>query len=183
MLNSQLNWNLNKTEFLPKLNSHQNWIISKVEFSAELSSQQIYFCDIFYMISNHCVSREPLFKKVVKSDKKGSFPPAQVQGGKKVTLLLFLDFIERETDFCSWKISVTSIAALIGLECATNWAVEVLCFTTDAPKKAHGVWKLQKKSHSTLRVKRATFTFWVGKSSSRMPKMVKFGEFLKMRHF
>ena len=29
---------------------------------------------------------------------------------------------------------------------------------------AHGVWKSQKKSHSTLRAKRATFTFWVDKS-------------------
>ena len=29
----------------------------------------------------------------------------------------------------------------------------------------HGVWKLLKKSHSTLRAKRTTFTFWVDKSS------------------
>ena len=36
-----------------------------------------------------------------------------------------------------------------------------------------------KKSHSTLRAKRATFTFWVDKSSLKMPKMVNFGEFLK----
>ena len=43
----------------------------------------------------------------------------------------------------------------------------------------HGVWKSQKKSHSTLRAKRATFTFRVDKSSLKMPKMVHFGEFLK----
>ena len=43
----------------------------------------------------------------------------------------------------------------------------------------HGVWKSQKKSHSTLRAKRATFTFWVDKSSLKMPKMVHFGQFLK----
>ena len=43
----------------------------------------------------------------------------------------------------------------------------------------HSVWKSQKKSHSTLRAKRATFTFWVDKSSLKMPKMVNFGEFLK----
>ena len=43
----------------------------------------------------------------------------------------------------------------------------------------HGVWKSQEKSHSTLRAKRATFTFWVDKSSLKMPKMVQFGEFLK----
>ena len=34
----------------------------------------------------------------------------------------------------------------------------------------HGVWKSQKKSHSTLRAKRATFRFWVDKSSLKMPK-------------
>ena len=28
----------------------------------------------------------------------------------------------------------------------------------------HGVWQSQKKSHSTLRAKRATFTFWGDKS-------------------
>ena len=44
----------------------------------------------------------------------------------------------------------------------------------------HGVWKSQKKSHSTLRAKRATFSIWVDKSSSKMPKMVvNFNEFLK----
>ena len=43
----------------------------------------------------------------------------------------------------------------------------------------HSVWKSQKKSHSTLRAKRATFTFWVDNSSSKMPKMVNFGDFLK----
>ena len=30
--------------------------------------------------------------------------------------------------------------------------------------QSHGVWKSQKKSHSTLRAKQATFTFWVDKS-------------------
>ena len=38
----------------------------------------------------------------------------------------------------------------------------------------HGVRKSHKKSHSTLRAKRATVTFWVGKS---WPKMVNFDEF------
>ena len=33
----------------------------------------------------------------------------------------------------------------------------------------HSVWKSQKKSHSTLRAKRATFTFWVDKSWLKMP--------------
>ena len=44
---------------------------------------------------------------------------------------------------------------------------------------SHGVWKSQKKSHSSLRAKRATFTFWMDKSSWNKPKMVHFNEFLK----
>ena len=43
----------------------------------------------------------------------------------------------------------------------------------------HSVWKSLKKSHSTLRAKRATFTFWVDKSEWKTPKIVNFGEFLK----
>ena len=34
----------------------------------------------------------------------------------------------------------------------------------------HGVWNSQKKSHSTLGARRATFTFWVDKSKLKMPK-------------
>ena len=37
------------------------------------------------------------------------------------------------------------------------------------------------KSHSTLRAKRAKFTYWEDKSSLKMPKRVNFGEFLKTR--
>ena len=47
----------------------------------------------------------------------------------------------------------------------------------------HGVWKSKKKSHSTLRAKRATFTFWVDKTSLKMPKKVNLGEFLKNATF
>ena len=41
--------------------------------------------------------------------------------------------------------------------------------------------KITEKSHSTLRAKRATFTFKVDKSSLKMPKMVHYDEFLKTR--
>ena len=44
-----------------------------------------------------------------------------------------------------------------------------------------GVWKSQKKSHSRLRAKRATFTFWVDKSILKMPKMVNFASFWKRK--
>ena len=41
----------------------------------------------------------------------------------------------------------------------------------------HGVWKSQKMSHSTLRAKRATFTFWMDKSLSKMTKMLNLASF------
>ena len=43
----------------------------------------------------------------------------------------------------------------------------------------HNVWKLLKKSHSIIRAKRATFTFWADKSSSKNAKNGTYGEFLK----
>ena len=43
----------------------------------------------------------------------------------------------------------------------------------------HGVWKSQKTSHSTLKAKQATFTFWVDKKSLKMPKKVNFDKFWK----
>ena len=52
-------------------------------------------------------------------------------------------------------------------------------FQLQKRQTTHSVWKSQKKSHSTLRAKRATFTFLVDKSSLKMAKMVNFGEFLK----
>ena len=48
---------------------------------------------------------------------------------------------------------------------------------------SHSVWKSQKKSHSTLRAKRATFTFLVDKSSFKMPKMVNLASFWKTEAF
>ena len=45
----------------------------------------------------------------------------------------------------------------------------------------HCVWKSQKKSHSTLRAKRALFIFWVDKSSLKMPKMFILANFWKLK--
>ena len=42
-----------------------------------------------------------------------------------------------------------------------------ICKKGTATLHTHGVWKSQKKSHSRLRAKRATFTFWVDRSSSK----------------
>ena len=43
----------------------------------------------------------------------------------------------------------------------------------------HSVWKSPKKSHSTLRVKRALQFEWTNKIWLKMPKMVHFGDFWK----
>ena len=50
-------------------------------------------------------------------------------------------------------------------------------------KQYHSVWKSQRKSHSTLRAKRAMFTFWVDKSSLIVPKISQFQIVKIMRHF
>ena len=42
------------------------------------------------------------------------------------------------------------------------------------------VWKSHKKSHSTLRAKRATFSFEVDKTWLKMPKIIKYSKFLKI---
>ena len=47
----------------------------------------------------------------------------------------------------------------------------------------HGVSKSLKKYHSTWRAKRAMFTFWVDKSSWKMPKNETFQWKIQMRHF
>ena len=47
-------------------------------------------------------------------------------------------------------------------------------------KYVHAVWKSQKKSHLTMRAKRAMLTFWIDKNKLKMPKIVHFGEFLKI---
>ena len=60
-----------------------------------------------------------------------------------------------------------------------NVPTDIFYFGTKNYPTEHCVWKPQKKSYSTLRAKRATFTFWVDKGWLKMPKMVHFGEFLK----
>ena len=62
-----------------------------------------------------------------------------------------------------------------------DFIMDLLCNNwTNWKHHGHGVWKSQKKSHSTLRAKRATFTFCVDKKFiKKVPKMVNFGEFLK----
>ena len=62
-----------------------------------------------------------------------------------------------------------STAALVTLELPSRQAnfLKNLCYYFPV---VHSVWKSQKKSHSTLRAKRATLTFWADKSSLKNPK-------------
>ena len=66
--------------------------------------------------------------------------------------------------------------------CGTFWlGLRPLTRSIKQTNKLSRHWKTgtvfenhRKKSHSTLRGKRATFTFWVDKKSFKMPKMVNF---------
>ena len=89
---------------------------------------------------------------------------------------IFTDFFSNDEKLSSGHKYLFSFWPLINfmmkLTCLLNLQFyETLC---------HSVWKSQKKYHSTLPAKRATFTFWVDKSSLKMPKIVHFGEFLKI---
>ena len=53
----------------------------------------------------------------------------------------------------------------------TWWPSDSLLVRKECLRHWHSVWKSPKKSHSLLRAKRATFTFWVDKSSLKMPKL------------
>ena len=55
---------------------------------------------------------------------------------------------------------------------------EILEFQKKMTSSVTECLKITEKSHSTLRAKRATFTFCVDKSSLKMPKMVDFCGFL-----
>ena len=47
-------------------------------------------------------------------------------------------------------------------------------FTSSCSLQSYGVWKSQKKSHSTLRAKRATFTFWDDKVNQKWSNLASF---------
>ena len=55
----------------------------------------------------------------------------------------------------------------------------VLFFYEIVLDRVHSVWKSAKKSHSTLRAKRATLTFWVVKKFINNAKTGQFWDFLK----
>ena len=71
-------------------------------------------------------------------------------------------------------------------QCLTFWGLFHLDWILSFfiwPKRIHlhCVWKSQKKSFSTMRAKRATFTFRVDKSSLKMPKNVQLASFWKLK--
>ena len=61
------------------------------------------------------------------------------------------------------------VAFILQSKCSNHCFVGFWCILSCKGK--HSVWKSQKKSHSTLQAKQATFTFLVDKSWFQMPKM------------
>ena len=70
------------------------------------------------------------------------------------------------------KSSATSITRFQSEWKLHSWLPSYKLFSPPLRKRSwtHGVWKSQKKSHSTLRAKRATSTFWVNKSELKNTK-------------
>ena len=62
-------------------------------------------------------------------------------------------------------------------------SVSVFCVINNSNIDIHSVWKSPKKSHLTLRAKRAMFTFWVDKSYLKKPKNGQFWRILKTWRF
>ena len=96
--------------------------------------------------------------------------PIQVQSGtiskSQIIFPRYKDTICNYSDF-------PKVAPMAGLWNFYDYQATI-CFPV-----VHSVWKSQKKSHSTLRAKRATFTFWVHKNWLKMPKMVILASFWK----
>ena len=99
---------------------------------------------------------------------------------RESVLQQFVLFWDRSKHEKAWS----AVATLCKVKATQGWRFGVAvnmslnCCLLKGPP-THSVWKSSKKSHSTLRAKRATFTFWVDKSWLKIPKLVNFGEFLK----
>ena len=78
--------------------------------------------------------------------------------------------------FSTWDVALLTDTLL---KCKQQTYAKMSLLPKQTCKWPHGVSKSQKKSHSTLRAKRATFNFWVDKNSLKMPKMAHFGMFRK----
>ena len=116
-----------------------------------------------------CILSEAVWARCYLKDTTAT-SPIQVQSGtiskSQIIFPRYKDTICNYSDF-------PKVAPMAGLWNFYDYQATI-CFPV-----VHSVWKFQKMSHSTLRAKRATFTFWMEKSCSKMPKMVNFGEFWK----
>ena len=87
---------------------------------------------------------------------------------KSISLSQFIYIFIQSFKNLQYTLNWTEIEFLVD---KSNWIFSHYLFSL-----GHGVWKSEKKSHSTLR---ATLTFWVDKSWLKIQKMGHFGEFLK----
>ena len=77
----------------------------------------------------------------------------------------------------------SNVVSFLQLQCFTFFARKMM-WNIAQQYYCHNIYRTPQclkttKKVFTLRAKRATFTFRVDKSSSKMPKMARFGEFLK----
>ena len=109
---------------------------------------------LFYLwMWQECPNGSSFTRKIVK------FPP-------KITVLnktLFCRFGDLTYDAGDITFNFAPLVGLIILLYILRLGNDIL-FKYQINVHVHSVWKSQKKSHSTLRAKRATFTFWVVKS-------------------
>ena len=75
---------------------------------------------------------------------------------------------------------VYSCGSRLMLAICRDFCVTLHFLLLSKQRKMHSVWKSQKKSHSILRAKRATYTFWVDKIELEMPKIINLDEILKI---
>ena len=100
-----------------------------------------------------CILSEAVWARCYLRDTTAT--PIQVQSGtiskSQIIFPRYKDTICNYSDF-------PKVAPMAGLWNFYDYQATI-CFPV-----VHSVWKFQKMSHSTLRAKRATFTYWVDKS-------------------
>ena len=160
-----------------KIAIFQTWKILLPSLGFEPGTSQL----LFYVVGFESQLRKPFFS----CPKICQFfllccVPLVYQGYHKLYLIFLFCFDAVLTGFWLWygqsRFLIPSMTQRIlrptrneprHLSLMLHWTEHKLIFwlgcmlTSKSLSQAHGVWKSQRKSHSTLRAKRATFTFWV----------------------
>ena len=111
------------------------------------------------------------FHLALQQSTQSSVAAGQTNLAKKIPKMNFLGYLFFPHDQAFCKVNLLSDLYFTWLDC-TQKCPKYLYFLKAELYTA--VENSQKKSHSALRAKRATFTFWMDKISSKMPKIVNF---------